>query len=97
MSVLAHSPSPTPFYSQPPNGSFNDALSFAHNRPQLSYTNPFTGNGAFGEDPKPLISGFQPINLTHGLPSYHSYPVPNGGNSYYTAAAPDENSQEFEI
>ena len=96
MSVPTHSPSLTPFYSQPhglPQGNFNNPLAFSNGRSQLSYTNQFTGNGTFGEESKPSISGFQPINMMHGLP----YPMPNGGNSYYTASAPQADSPEFNI
>jgi hypothetical protein len=87
----------SPFYSQPHSigqGSFNNPLAFG--RSQLTYTDQFTGNGTFGEDSKPLISGFQPINMMNGLP-LNPYPMPTGGNSYYAASAPQEETGDFEV
>ncbi|KAH8905101.1 hypothetical protein BR93DRAFT_929347 [Coniochaeta sp. PMI_546] len=91
------SPSPSPFYSQPHSigqSNFNNPLAFG--RSQLAYTNQFNGNGTFGEESKPLVSGFQPINMMNGLP-LNPYPMPNGGNSYYAASAPQEETGDFEV
>lgn len=92
------SPSAGAFYSQPHHngqGNFNNPLALTHGRPQLSYNNQFAGNGVFGQG-EPKTQGFQPINMMPGM-HFNPYPVPNGGNSYYAASAPQEETRDFEV